>query len=173
MNKKYFGIIGVIILCILLIICITLDPNKEEKHELSNDPNVIMQNAQEQSSSFKNSKEQKTFTEINIDTYFEYYNGSENKIVLIARPTCQYCQIAEPIISKVAYDYDLDINYLNTDNFQNDDAKRFMESNEKFNEGFGTPMLLIISNNKIVDMIDGLTDYAHYEKIFKDNKFIK
>ena len=172
MNKKYFGIIGIIVLLIVLMICITLDPNKKE-HKLTNDPEIIMQNAQEESEEFKNSKEQKSFTEINMDTYLEYYSGSEKKIILIARPTCHYCQIAEPIISKLAYEYDLEINYLNTDNFQEGDVNKLIASNEMFSEGFGTPLLLIVKDNNIQDSKNGLTDYAHYKKIFKDNKFIK
>ena len=171
MNKKYFGVIGIIILLIVVMICITLDPSKNKK--ISNDPEIIMENAEEESEEYSNSKEQKKFTEINIDTYLEYYSGSESKIILIARPTCHYCQIAEPIIHKVAYDYDLDINYLNTDNFQEGDLNKLIGSDDMFSEGFGTPLLLVVKDNKIKDTVDGLTDYAHYEKFFKDNKFIK
>ena len=174
MNKKTLGIVGIILLIVLLLISSMIDPDKkEQKEKLSNDINVIIANAQEESEEYKNSKEQKEFIEIDTNTYLEFYKGSEYKIVLVARPTCHYCQIAEPIIHKVAYDYDLEINYLNTDEFSEDDQSNFISSNEKFSEGFGTPMILIVGNNELKDTVDGLTDYAHYKKVFKDNNFIK
>ena len=174
MNKKTIGIVGVVLLVILLIIGSTINPDKEKKNKgLSNDPEIIMQNAQEESEEYRNSKEQKEFTSIDINAYIEYLNGEDKKIVLVARPTCHYCQLAEPIIKKAAYDYDIEINYLNTDNFSEEDGQTFMNSNENFSEGFGTPMLLVVSNNEIKDVVDGLTDYAHYVKFFKENKFVK
>ncbi|MCI8569664.1 MAG: hypothetical protein HFJ11_06810 [Bacilli bacterium] len=142
------------------------------KYEISEEPNKILENAQNESKKVKE-EEQKELTEINIDKYLEYYQGSENKIILIARPTCSYCQIAEPIIRKIAKEKDLEINYLNTDNFENDDEAKLVKSDEFFNEGFGTPLLLIVKDNKIVDKIDGLTDTAHYTEFFKTYGFIK
>lgn len=173
MNKKTLGIIGVILVIILLIICSTITPKEKDTNELSDDMNVIITNAQQESEEFSNSSEQKDFTEINATTYLEYYNGEEEKIILIARPTCHYCQIAEPILHRIAYEYDLEINYLNTDEFKDEDASIVMNSDELFAEGFGTPLLLSLSNGKINDTVDGLTDYAHYVEFFKKNKYIK
>ena len=174
MDKKTLTVLGITVLIILLIISFGISPDKEKKtKKISEDPNVIMENANKESEEFKNSNEQKEFTEIDVDTYLEYYSGEEDKIVLIGRPTCHYCQIAEPIISKLAYEYNLEINYLNTDNFSDEDGKRLLESNELFGDGFGTPLLLIVSNNEIKDNQDGMTDYANYKKLFKKNGFIK
>ena len=173
MNKKTLTVLGITVLIILLIISFGISPDKEKKtKKISEDPNVIMENANKESEEFKNSNEQKEFTEINVDTYLEYYSGQENKIILIGRPTCHYCQIAEPIISKLSYDFDIEINYLNTDNFSEEDGKKLLESNEFLKDGFGTPLLLIVSNNEIKDYQDGLTDYAHYKKLIKKNGFI-
>ena len=51
------------------------------------------------------------FIQIDINQYLEMYNGSEKQIILIARPTCHYCQIAEPILQNLVYEYKLNINY--------------------------------------------------------------
>ena len=173
MDKKTLGILGITALIILIIISFGISPDKKEKTRISEDPDVIMENANKERKMFEGSNEQKEFTEIDVDTYLEYYSGEEDKIVLIGRPTCHYCQIAEPIISKLSYDFDIEINYLNTDNFSDEDGKRLLESNEFLKDGFGTPLLLIVSNNEIKDNQDGLTDYAHYKELFKKNGFIK
>ena len=46
-------------------------------------------------------------------------------------------------------------------------------SDEFFKEGYGTPILLVVGEGKIIDKVDGLTDSAHYVDFFKRNEFIK
>lgn len=169
MNKKIFGIIGIIVVVVLLIIACLINPNS--KTEYSDNPESIIENATNESSEV-NENEKKEFIEINIDEYLNKYNGEERTLILVGRPTCHYCQIAEPILHNIAYKYDLNINYLNTDNFEEDGAKRFIESNERFSNGFGTPMLLVVSNGEINDIVDGVTDTRHYIEFLKENNFI-
>lgn len=174
-KKKTLTIIGVALLVILLVIgCFvgTDDKTGGTATKLSNDPQQVFTNAQNESNAVKDN-EQGELTEIKIDTYLDYYNGNENKLVLIARPTCGYCQIAEPIIRKIIKDYDIEINYLNTDDLSGDDTVKFTSSDAEFSNGFGTPMLLVVGNGKIVDKVDGLTDTAHYVDFIKTNNFIK
>ena len=170
MNKKIFGIIGIALIFILLIISASI--KNDTKESLSNNPQEIIQNAQEESQNVKDS-EKKDFISINIDDYLNKYISEEKSLVLIARPTCHYCQIAEPILHNIAYKYDLDINYLNTDEFENGDSQKLIESDSFFENGFGTPLLLVVGNNKINDKVDGLTDTKHYITFLKNNEFIK
>lgn len=171
-NKKIILYVGIGILALVLVIATMFIGDKSgTSSNLSNDPNVIIANAERESKSVL-ADEMKEFTTINVDKYLEYYKSPEKSIVLVARPTCGYCQIAEPIIKKIAKDYDLTINYLNTDAFSGDDTSNFVNHNEFFKEGFGTPLLLIVSNNQIVSSIDGLTDTAHYIDFLKTNRLI-
>ena len=173
-NKKYLKwiLIGVFAVLVVMSFFVGRQENsKEDDNKMSEDASVIIANAQEESNNVKE-EETKELSEINMDTYLEYYNGEENKIILIARPTCQYCQIAEPIIKNIAYENDLEINYLNTDNFSGDDEANLVKSNEFFSQGFGTPLLLVVSKGEIVNKVDGLTDKAHYTEFFKTSGFI-
>ena len=175
MDKKKLGIILVVVLVIVLIIAASIggSGSKSEGSSTSGenyDADQIVENAQKESEAVKDS-EKKELTNINVDTYLEYFNGEEKKVILLARPTCGYCEIAMPIIQKVAKDYDLEINYLNSDEFEGEDEAKFVASSEEFKE-YGTPTLFIVSNGEVVSMVEGLTDYAHYEQFFKDNGFI-
>ena len=169
MNKKVFGIIGVILIVLLLLISSSVTKDKETS--LSDDIQTIISNAQKESENVKED-EKKDFIEINIDDYLNKYNGEESSLVLIGRPTCHYCQIAEPILHNVAYKYNIDINYLNTDNFQDGDSQKLVESDQFFTNGFGTPLLLVVGNGSIKDKQDGLTDTNHYVNFLKENGFI-
>ena len=174
MNKsEKYGLIGIlVILIVLLIISSVVNVNKKDNTKLSNDSDVILENAQNESDAVKDS-EKGEFTQIDMNGYMEMYRGTEKQIVLIARPTCHYCQIAEPIIQNLIYKYNLPINYLNTDNFGENDEQTLTQSNELFSSGVGTPTMVIISEEKIIDSVDGLTDTAHYIDFFKRNGYIK
>ena len=174
-NKKIvvYILIGLFIIILGFSFVVGSDKNTSSNNDTySNNPNQIIANAQKESENVKDS-EKKELTEINVDTYLEYYKSSDSKLILVARPTCQYCQIAEPIIQNIAYEKNIEINYLNTDNFKDDDESRFVKSDEYFNEGFGTPLLLVVKDNKIIDKVDGLTDKAHYIEFFQKHGFIK
>lgn len=165
--------VGVLFLLMIIILVAGKDDNQSsnDTKTLSNDVNVILKNAQEESAKVTDS-EKKEFEEINADTYLEYYGGEETRIILIARPTCGYCQVAEPILHKLAKDYDLAINYLNTDNFQGDDLEKVKGSDEFLKDGFGTPVLMLVGQGKMIDKVDGLTDTAHYIDFFTRNQII-
>ena len=169
-GEKYGLIIIGVVLLIVLIVSSVLSVKTPESKELSNDADQIYANAQEESSSVKDS-EKAEFAYIDISQYFDMYHGSEKQIVLIARPSCQYCQIAEPILQKLAKDYNLKINYLDTDEFGENDQQTLIDSNEAF-KNLGTPMLLVVSDDQIHDSVNGLTDAAHYIEFFKTNGYI-
>ncbi len=116
--------------------------------------------------------EKKDFNDIDIDEYLDLYDGSKNSIVLFSRPTCGYCQIAEPILHHIAYQYKLTINHVNTDEMSSSDEKKLVESDDYFSDGFGTPLLVVVSNGEIVDMVSGLVDTENYVKFFTKHGFI-
>ena len=169
-NKNIlFTIIIVVSFLLLIIISFTINDNKQEL--LSDDQNVILANAEQESSSI-NSKKMKQHIEINIDTFFKYYNKNKEKIILFARPSCHYCEIAEPIIKNLAYEYNLNIYAINTETITEEEKNKLLETNDFF-KSLGTPTLIIVKNGTILDSINGLTDRAHYKKLLKDNNYIK
>lgn len=175
MNKGLkIGLIvaSAIAVLVLLILVFTIGGNDTTTNGLSDDPSVILANAEVESAAVKE-EEMADFIEIDTNTYLSYYAGSEAKIILLARPTCHYCTIAEPILHKVAKDYNLEINYLNPDNFTAEDQTAFVGSDEEFKEGYGTPFLFIVRDNQIIDKVDGLTDTAHYIYFFQVNDYIR
>ena len=127
--------------------------------------------AQEESANVPDD-EQKDFNDIDIDEYLDLYDGSEDSIVLFSRPTCGFCQIAEPILHHIAYQYKLTINHVNTDEMSSSDETKLVESDYYFSDGFGTPLLVVVSNGEIVDMVSGLVDTENYVKFFTKHGFI-
>lgn len=162
---------------LLLIVCFVASSNNSEKYqentttEESSDDDVLETAIKEAG---EVSEEQRTApNEITIDEYLNIYNGSEKKLVLLSRPTCQYCQIATPIIENIIYKYDVDINYINTDKLDDESNTKLISSDEYFQEGYGTPTLLVVGDSQIVDQIDGLTTRDDYINFFKQYGFME
>ena len=116
--------------------------------------------------------EQGDLNEIDIDEYLDLLKGDEASIIYVARPTCHYCQEMEPIVKNIVYEYDVKVNYLNTDELDDEGQSKLIKSDDYFSEGYGTPLLLVVKKDKIVDIQEGLTDKDTTVKFLKDNGFI-
>lgn len=176
-ENKVLIIVAAIVIVGLLVLSFLIDSGSTKtttvkESELSNDPQTILANAQQESESVKEN-EKKDFKEIRVADYLEYRDGLKPTLILVARPTCGYCQIAEPILQKISYEYNLEINYLNTDEFTEEEEANFLQSDEFFTNSFGTPLLLVVNNSTITDKVDGLTDYAHYVSFLQKNGMIQ
>ena len=119
--------------------------------------------------------EQGDLNEIGIDEYLDLLKGDEASIIYVARPTCHYCQEMEPIVRNIVYEYGIEVNYLNTDELDDEGQADFIESNDYFDEegGYGTPMLIVVKDDEFVDVLEGLTDKDTAVNFFKDNGLIE
>lgn len=187
-KKIFFGVgvaVFIVLLCALCYFVSSATSNNKgdayqnstsstssSSSESSNSASDMTTRAQEESDSVSDD-EKKDFNDINIDKYLDLYNGDAKSIVLFSRPTCGYCQIAEPILHHIAYQYDLTIYHVNTDEMSSSDSTKLVNSDDYFSDGFGTPLLLVVSDGEIVDRVSGLVDTASYVDFFSDNDLIK
>ncbi len=184
-NKVLIGVgiaVGVILFCLL---CFFVSVSASDKNndlysesssatDSSSDTstgNSITDIATEEANAISED-EMKDFEDIDVDEYLDMYDGDEDSIVLLSRPTCGYCQIAEPILHNIAYEYDLTIYHIDTDEMDADEQSDLMNSDDFFSEGYGTPLLLIVSDGEIKDMVNGLVTTDDFVSFFKDNGFI-
>ena len=127
------------------------------------------------SSTTTSSTDKGDLNEIDIDEYLDLLKGDEASIIYVARPTCHYCQEMEPIVRNIVYEYGIEVNYLNTDELDDEGQADFIESNDYFDEegGYGTPMLIVVKDDEFVDVLEGLTDKDTAVNFFKDNGLIE
>ena len=119
--------------------------------------------------------EQGDLNEIGIDEYLDLKKDSEASIIYVARPTCHYCQEMEPIVKNIVYEYGITVNYLNTDELDDEGQAKFIKSDDYFDKkgGYGTPMLIIVKDDEFVDVLEGLTTKDTAVQFFKDNGLIE
>ena len=175
-NNKIMIIVTAIIIVVLVGLCFVVGGKDTGTSEtkLDEDVETIMSNLQSESAAVTEEQKGEFGAYINVSEYMDLYNKEgEYSLIWVARPTCSYCELTTPVIQKMIKDYSVYISYLNTDEFSEDDTGTFIGTSEDFAEGFGTPMLLVVGDGKILDKVDGATDTAHYIEFLKKYKFIE
>lgn len=112
------------------------------------------------------------FNELSMDEYLELIKEDEKNIILVARPTCSYCELFTPILKEAADNMDLEINYINTDSFTDEDWTTFTASLSYLSEeDWGTPLTLIVQNGEVVADNGGYVDLSTIKTFFEENGF--
>lgn len=179
-KSKLLKVVGIVIGLVLFFgICFAVSSSNSEEYKESttttsdsSSDDSTYDTAVKEAANVKDS-ERTSPHEISIGEYLELYKESGKKLVLISRPTCQYCQIATPIIENIIYEYKVDINYLNTDELGDDGNSELVSSDDYFSEGYGTPLLLVVGDGAIVDKVEGLTSKSQYINFFKEYGFME
>lgn len=120
-------------------------------------------------------EEQADLNNISVNDYLSLKAGSDASVIYIARPTCSHCVTQTPRMKYIKYKYGVEINYLNTDEFDQEgtDYEKLASSDSFFDEGFGTPTTLIVQNDKIVDSVAGESEISNLVSLFKKYNLIK
>ena len=165
-----------IIILILVIVFGGSFLASEVKSDKSKSNNTTTTNKQENNTTSNGDEisedKQAELNSIDIDKYLSLKKGSDKSIIYISRPTCHYCQQEDPIIKNIVYETKVTVNYLNTDELDDDGNSKLIKSDDYFSEGYGTPLLLVVQKNKIVDKIEGLTSKENIVSFFKKYGFI-
>lgn len=100
----------------------------------------------------------------------EAFNGTENALVYIGRPTCGYCNLLNPSLEEMADRYEFDYIYLNTDEI----SSSFMEKilSDLGLTTVGTPYLAVVSNGKVLARQNGYADYDLTFEFLQENDII-
>lgn len=109
------------------------------------------------------------FNEITVDEYLSLIKEPTRNVILIARPTCSYCEKFTPILKKASDDMNIVINYVDTDKLTEDTMKSFEASFDIFSEQWGTPLVIVTENGTLVAKNEGYTDLTTIKKFFSDN----
>lgn len=176
-DKLLKGVGITIGIVLFLIICFVISSSHTETYKEStiqeeDSGDDVLQTAILQAGEVSDD-ERKQPNEITIDEYLNMYNGKGQQLVLLSRPTCQYCKIATPIIENIIYKYNVTIHYINTDELDSDENSKLVTSDEYFSQGYGTPTLLVVGNGQILDQIDGLTTKDEYISFFQKYGFME
>lgn len=154
--KKVLGITS-IILIIVLVIGLAVGASNIKKVDNNESVETV-------------TLEEAGFNEVSLDEYLELIKSPEKNVILVARPTCTYCEAFAPILSEASKELNVEVNYIDTDKFSNDDWTTFNNSLSYLSdEQWGTPLTLIVQNGEIVDVNNGYVELETIESFFTNN----
>lgn len=163
--KKALGITSIVLL-VALVIGASVGVSHMDKTKSNNKTTTT----ESSSDSSQTALEQAGFNKVSIDEYLNLIKSSDKQIILIARPTCGYCEKFTPILKQAIEDMNLTINYVNTDNFSSDDWSKFQNSFDYLaSNEWGTPLTLIVQNGEIVDKNNGYVELDAIKEFFTKN----
>ena len=154
---KVLKIIGIILL-ILIVIGGAIGVSYMKDDSASSEETVTLETA--------------GFNEVTLDEYLSLIKEDEQNIILVARPTCTYCELFTPTLKQAMDDMKLTINYIDTDKFTNEDWTTFNSSLDYLNtEEWGTPLVLIVKSGQTVAVNSGYVDLGTIKSFFEANGY--
>lgn len=161
--KKVLSVTGIILVIALVIGAAVGVSTIKKENKSSNNKTTESKSV---------SLEEAGFNEVTLDEYISLVNGSEKSIILVARPTCSYCELFTPILKQAMEEMNLTVNYINTDNFSNDDWTKFNGSLDYLSsEQWGTPLTLIVQNGEAIAENNGYVELDTIKEFFTNNGF--
>ena len=114
-------------------------------------------------------------THINLDEFNNLLNNNEKNIIVIGKDDCKYCEQVNETLNNIVINYDIKINSINVGKIDSNVAIEVEKklSDLKYNDGFTTPITLIVENNKLLDYVIGASNEEYFIDIFSENGIIK
>ena len=110
---------------------------------------------------------------ISYDDYNELISEKEDNVIVIAQTGCSHCENAKPALNSLAKEYDIEINWFNISDLSEDERNEFRKSLDILNSDFGTPLIMVVNDKKVVSSTQGFEDKEQMVTFLKNNKIIK
>lgn len=157
---KAMGIVTIVVLICALAFVV---PNIKDAGKSKNKTTTIAASS---------SLQEAGFNEVSLQEYLQLVEGSEKSIVLIARPTCGYCEKFAPVLKQAKEDMNLTVYYIDTDKLTSDNWDEFTNSVTYLKEEeWGTPTVLIVQNGDSVAENSGYVELDEIKEFFTKNGF--
>ena len=112
-----------------------------------------------------------------LETFNSTLESGEKELILVARESCVYCQMFQPLLDYMKEQYGFEYLYVDTEKISQKGLNEVIEKLEIDPDDFGTPHLSLVENGKVVDDIPGYVDeqkllafLTKYEIAPKDSK---
>ena len=107
-----------------------------------------------------------------LNEFYSAFNGSEEKLVMIGRDNCSWCQLFKPNLDLMHDKFELDYLYVNTNKLTSSVFKKLLKDVGVDEKEFGTPYTVVVKEGKVVDSLNGYVDESDLLKFLKSHKFV-
>lgn len=107
-----------------------------------------------------------------LNQFYSDFNGTEDKLVLIGRSGCSWCQLYQPVLDFWADYYEFDYTYVDTDELTSSVFNKLLKDINIDGDDFGTPLTLVVKEGQVVDSINGYVDETKLFEFLKEYDFV-
>lgn len=107
-----------------------------------------------------------------LDEFYSAFNGSEEKLVMIGRDNCSWCQLFKPSLDSMHDSFGLEYLYVNTNELTSKVFKKLLKDIGVNEDEFGTPYTVVVKDGKVVDSLNGYVDEVELLDFLKSHKFV-
>ena len=110
---------------------------------------------------------------IDYETFEKLLASKDKEVIVVGQTTCGYCVQAKVILNDVVAEHEVEINYIDFAKLDTDEQEAFVDALEYFQEeDWGTPIMMIVQDGEIVDMIEQLATEDEYIEFLEENEVI-
>ena len=107
-----------------------------------------------------------------LNDFYSALNESENKLVMIGRDNCSWCQLFKPTLDFMSEKYDFSYVYVNTNELTNSTFNKMLKDINVDSSSFGTPLTVVVRDGSVVDSLNGYTDEVDLLDFLKKYNFV-
>lgn len=109
---------------------------------------------------------------IDYEEYDKLLKSDKKNIIVVGQSTCGYCVQAKLILNEIAEEKDVTINYLNVSYMTEEEGEKFESSLEYFEGSWGTPVMMIVQDGKMIDIVEQLVTKDEYIEFLEENEVL-
>lgn len=161
------GIVVFIVACFVLSE-VAVDHSNDKKLVYQDPSNPLLAEGQ-----VLDEEKMKDYETIGFDTFLSYLKEKKTALVFVGSEGCGWCTYQKPLLKAVAYDYDLDVKYLDISTLTSEQRDQFNELHDDLKEDYGTPMFFAVRDGKVDQISHGANSTEQLIETFKDQGFIE
>lgn len=107
-----------------------------------------------------------------LKDFYTAFEGSDQKLVMIGRDNCSWCQLFKPTLDSMSKKYGFEYIYVNTNELTTSSFNKLLKKIGVDKAEFGTPLTVIVKDKTVVDSIPGYVDDQDLFDFLKDHEFV-
>lgn len=106
-----------------------------------------------------------------LEKFESTISSDEQKLILVGRDTCVYCQLFSPLLDYMSEQYGFKYLYVNIDKISAKGLNNVLDKLKIDKDNFGTPHLSLVKSKNVIDEIAGYVDESELLEFLKNNSY--
>ena len=113
------------------------------------------------------------YNDLTYAQYSDLISKNENQLIVVVQTGCGYCTMQKEVLKDIYEKYGFKANFIDIKKLTTEERSLFNSSLDYYSSNeLGTPLSLVVKNNKVVDTLSGHNEFDEYVEFLKENNLI-